>query len=99
MAKKQVFGSEAKLAGKGCQTLAFVRWRICLFLSFNQAVNYHRSGFLGLHTTIGICCVPALRFRVRFKIQRFAPLLFPTIPFQMWAACNICPVELTPTPF
>jgi hypothetical protein len=26
--EKQVFGSEVKFAGKGCQTFAFVRWRI-----------------------------------------------------------------------
>ena len=39
VAKKQVFGSEAKLAGKGCQTFAFVRQGICFFFSFSP-LNY-----------------------------------------------------------
>jgi len=36
VAKKQVFGSEAKLAGMGCQTFAFVRLDICFFFSINR---------------------------------------------------------------
>ena len=30
--EKQVFGSEGMVAGKGCQTFAFVRLGICFFL-------------------------------------------------------------------
>jgi len=37
--EKHVFGSEARLAGKGCQTLAFVRWGIFLFCLFNRVVS------------------------------------------------------------
>lgn len=42
--EKHVFGSEARLAGKGCQTLAFVCRGIYSF-RFNRAVNRHRVFF------------------------------------------------------
>jgi len=49
--EKHVFGSEARLAGKGCQTLAFVRRDICFFL-FNRVVNCRCAVFLGLLLTV-----------------------------------------------
>jgi len=46
--RKQVFGSEARLAGKGCQTFALCVGVFCLFSLFNRVVNCLRSGFFSL---------------------------------------------------
>lgn len=45
--EKHVFGSEARLAGKGCQTLAFVRRDICFF-SFQSGSKLSLCGFFRL---------------------------------------------------
>jgi len=48
--RKQVFGSEAKLAGKGCQTVALCGG-VFVFCLFKSAGNYRRSGFSWLPLT------------------------------------------------
>ena len=68
VARKEVYGSEARLAGKGCQTFAFVRLGICFF-SFLSAENYHRSGFLGLQLTYE--CMQRAGIRDNFTIHRY----------------------------
>jgi len=39
--KKQVFGSEARLTGKGCQAFALCGG-VFVFVFLNQPLNYHR---------------------------------------------------------
>ncbi len=41
--EKHVFGSDARLSGKGCQTLAFVCWTSSLFFSCSNAAYFPLS--------------------------------------------------------
>jgi hypothetical protein len=51
LAKKQVFGGEAIIAGMGCQTIAFVRWQFTISILICSFFMLHFR-FIGLQVTV-----------------------------------------------
>jgi hypothetical protein len=82
--KKHVFGSEAKLAGMGCQTLAFVGWHISFF--FQSVIMLLLCRFFGLRTTF--TGMKRAGLRSCFRIYRYKSLKRDeTIKKQQKPAC------------